>query len=115
MRTLEWKEVEQVSGGALPLVALVPMIQAVTPVVTTIVTAGAGAVATWMGVSAIKDAIDKAATLCKEGASATVKSPVVDVSCSGKKDEQSTPKQDTKTTNPPPGVLRAMMPDFFGA
>ncbi len=115
MRTLEWKEVEQVSGGVLPLVGLVPAIKAATPIVTTIVTATAGAVATLIGVSAIKDAIDKAADVCKEGASATVKSAVVDVSCSGKKDENSTSKQGAKVANPPPGVLKAMMPEFFGA
>lgn len=115
MRTLECKEVEQVAGGVLPLVALVPTIKAVTPVVTTIVTAAAGAAATWMGVSAIKDAIDKAADLCKEGASATVNSAIVDVSCSGKKDDKPPPKESRKVPNPPPGMLKIMMPEFLGA
>jgi hypothetical protein len=80
MRTLELNEIEQVAGGLLP-VALVPLIKAAAPVVATVVTAVVAA-------SVVRDALEEAAKLCSEGADVTVKSPVVELSCSAKKDGQ---------------------------
>jgi hypothetical protein len=107
MRTLELNEIEQVAGGLLP-VALVPLIKAAAPVVATVVTAVVAA-------SVVRDALEEAAKLCSEGADVTVKPPVVELSCSAKKDGQGTQGQGPRKTTPPPGMLKAMLPEFIGA
>lgn len=116
MRTLELDEIEQVSGGAVPLIAaIVPIVQAAIPVVTTLAAAATTITVAAIAASTVKKAIDGAADLCKNGAEATIKSPTVDMSCSGKKDEQAKGKAAGDPSSLPPGMLKAMMPDFVGA
>lgn len=113
MRTLEWNEVEQVSGGVLPLVAIVPVIKSITPIATTIVTVVGTATATWIAASTVSKALEKASEVCKDGGEASVKSLTADMACSGKKNE-GTEKKGAPLPNPPAGLLRAMMPEFLG-
>lgn len=113
MRTLEWNEVEQVSGGAVPLVALVPVIKAITPIANAIVTAAGTAAATWIAASTVSKALENAAEVCKDGGEASVKSLTADMACSGKKNE-GTETKGAPLPNPPAGLLRAMIPEFLG-
>jgi|688.fasta_scaffold529886_2 hypothetical protein len=112
MRTLALNEIEQVGGGVLPF-AVVPLIKAAAPIVATVVTAATTIIGGMAVASSINRAIDKAAEACKDGSEATVKSPIVEMSCSPKADVQPASRHPQRT--PPPGVLQAMMPQYVGA
>lgn len=112
MRTLELNETEMVAGGILPA-ALVPLIKAAAPIVASIATGVVGVMSAKYAASVISDAIDKAADACNQGADVTVKSPAVDMSCSGKKDSGSAPKKSAQQLGQSSGMLKIMFPEYL--
>ncbi len=114
MRTLALNEVEQVGGGLLPG-AIVPLAKLALPYVTPVVTAVTSIGLAWTASKTVSHALDKASELCSEGSDAQVKSAVVDLSCTAKKDGQSSHQRKAPSPNPPSGLLKAMMPEDFGS
>ena len=103
MRTLSVDELDQVSGGALPLVAAA--VKYAAPAIAAIAAVTYGTI----------KALESAKELCKEGADAQVKSKLVDMSCSGvKKPEVRLPSRPVDP-NDRNGMLKANVPDaVFG-
>ncbi len=99
MRTLVAEELDQVSGGAVPLVAVA--VKYALPALATI------AAATYMTVRAL----DHAKELCKDGANAQVKSKVVEMSCSAPKKAEVSVSSPPVDFNERDGMLKAKFPD----
>lgn len=114
MRTLELNEMEQVGGGLLP-VAIVPLLKVTLPYVTTVATAATTIGLALAASKTVSHALDKASELCSEGSDAQVKSPVVELSCTAKKDGQPGNQRKGPLPNPPGGLLKAMIPEALSS
>jgi hypothetical protein len=98
MRTLAIDEMEQVGGGALPLLAVAKF---ALPII-----AGTAA-----GTYVIVKGLEFAKELCEQGASAQVKSKIVEMSCTAVKKPEGSASSPTQSFGDPGGMLKARFPD----